>query len=190
MDLHDWMVSDLAAARVKLFDTVVRLVPAARWHEQADGGGSTIAGLLLHVARHQDLAINTVVRNHPPLFVDHALALGLAAAAPGVGLPEKEDLALTSEVGDAALLAYVTAVFDGTQQWLADLGTLALDIEPHTDYRLTNKAGLTEAEFPWLYGMWAGKALWWFVQWPVIGHAHAHVGEAISIRNRMGLSPF
>lgn len=190
MDLHDWMVADLAAVRSKLFETVVRLIPAPRWHEQADGGGTTIAGLLLHVARHQDLAVNTVIRNHTPLFADHAAALGLADAAPGVALPEKEDLAVTSQVPDQALLEYVTAVFDGTQQWLADLGTLALDIEPHTDYRLTNKAGLTEAEFPWLYSMWAGKALWWFVQWPVIGHAHAHVGEAISIRNRMGLSPF
>ncbi|CAN5555451.1 hypothetical protein BH10ACT2_BH10ACT2_25150 [soil metagenome] len=190
MDLHEWMVADLASARSKLFDTVIALIPAQRWHEQADDGGSTIAGLLLHVARHQDLAVNTVIRNHPPLFATHAVELGLADAGPGVALPEKEDLAVTTQVGDTALLDYATAVFDGTEQWLADLGTLALDIEPHCDYRLTNKAGLTEAEFPWLYNMWNGKALWWFVQWPVIGHAHAHVGEAISIRNRMGLSPF
>ncbi|MES1170929.1 MAG: hypothetical protein ABUL56_01050 [Actinomycetota bacterium] len=190
MDLHEWMVSDLASVRSKLFDSVIRLVPVARWHEQADGGGSTIAGLLLHVARHQDLAVNAVVRNHSPLFAEHAAALGLGGAQAGVALPEKEDPAVTSRVDDDALLAYVTAVFDGTAQWLGDLGTLALDIEPHTDYRLTNKAGLTEAEFPWLYNMWNGKTLAWFVQWPVIGHAHAHVGEAISIRNRMGLSPF
>ncbi len=190
MDLHEWMIADLGAVRSKLFDTVVQLVPATRWHEQVDGGGSTIAGLLLHVARHQDLAVNTVIRNHQPLFAAHAAALGLADAGPGVALPEKEDSSATNRVGDDALLAYVTAVFDGTQQWLAELGTLALDIEPHCDYRLTNKAGLNEADFPWLYSMWAGKALWWFVQWPVIGHAHAHAGEAISIRNRMGLSPF
>ena len=184
------MVADLAAARSKLFDSVVKLVPAPRWYEQADGGGSTIAGLLLHVARHQDLAVNVAIRNHAPLFAEYAAALGLADAGPGVALPEKEDLAATAQVGADALLEYVTAVFDGSERWLADLGTLALDIEPNTDYRLTNKAGLAEADFPWLYGMWAGKALWWFVQWPVSGHAHAHVGEAISIRNRMGLSPF
>jgi hypothetical protein len=28
------------------------------------------------------------------------------------------------------------------------------------------------------------------VQWPVIGHTNTHVGEMVSIRNRMGLSPF
>jgi hypothetical protein len=190
MDLHEWMVADLESVRSKLFDSVVSLVPTSRWHEQADGGGTTIAGLLLHVARHQDLAVNTVIRNHQPLFTTHAAALGLANAGPGAALPEREERAVTDLVGDQALLAYVTAVFDGTQQWLGELGNLALDIEPNSGYRLTNKAGLAEADFPWLYGMWTGKAMWWLVQWPVIGHAHAHVGEAISIRNRMGLSPF
>lgn len=190
MDLHEWMVSDLASVRSKLFDSVIRLVPPQRWFQQADEGGSTIAGLLLHMARHQDLAVNTVIRNNEPLFAAHASALGLAGAPAGVALPEKEDPAVTNRVGTDALLAYVSAVFDGTQEWLRDLGSLALDIEPNCDYRLTNKAGLTEAEFPWLYGMWNGKTLAWFVQWPVIGHGHAHVGEATSIRNRMGLSPF
>jgi hypothetical protein len=38
--------------------------------------------------------------------------------------------------------------------------------------------------------MWADRPVAWFLQWPVVGHANAHVGEGISIRNRMGLSPF
>ena len=38
--------------------------------------------------------------------------------------------------------------------------------------------------------MWREKAIWWFVQWPVLGHGNAHVGEGIGVRNRMGLSPF
>ena len=38
--------------------------------------------------------------------------------------------------------------------------------------------------------MWDGHTVDWFVQWPVLGHGQAHVGEAISVRNRMGLSPF
>lgn len=190
MDLHEWMLADLATMRSKLFDTVIPLVPAARWHEQADNGGSTIAGLLLHLARHQDLAVNTVIRNHSPLFADHAAALELTEFGPAVALAELENRAATELVDSLPLLEYVSAVFDGTRQWLEQLGSLALDIEPNCAYRLTNKANLVEAELPWLYSMWAGKALWWFVQWPVIGHGHAHAGEAISVRNRMGLSPF
>jgi len=190
VDLHDWMTADSASLRSKLFDSVVRLVPTARWHEQADQGGSTIAGLLLHLARHQDLAVNTVIRNHEPLFTEHCEALGLASFGPAVGLAELEQREATAVVAPMPLQEYVTAVFDRTAEWLGPLGSMALDIEPNTGYRLTHRAGLDADELPWLYDMWAGKQLWWFVQWPVIGHGHAHVGEAISIRNRFGLSPF
>ena len=85
---------------------------------------------------------------------------------------------------------YLTAVFDRTEAWLGELGTLVLDSVPPTDHRLTQRALLREHDLPWLYRMWEGKPIWWFVQWPVIGHGHTHVGEAVSIRNRMGLSPF
>ena len=184
------MISDFASMRAKLFDSVVRLVRADRWHEQADGGGTTLAGLLLHVARHQDLAVNVVIRNHAPIFFEHREALGLEAAGAGVGLAEQENLQATALVSPESVLHYATAVFDATAAWLSPLGSLVLDIEPNTSYRLTERAGLDPDEFPWLYSMWAGKQLWWFVQWPVIGHGHGHVGEAIALRNRMGLSPF
>jgi hypothetical protein len=190
MDLHAWMVGDLAGMRSRLFDSVIRLVRPERWHEQADGGGTTLAGLLFHVARHQDLAVNGVVRNHTLLFEEYRDELGLAGQSPTVGLSEAEDRSATDLIEPGALLHYLTAVFDRTQEWLEPLGSLALDIEPNTEYRLTHKGGLTRDEVPWLYSMWEGKALWWFVQWPVLGHGHAHTGEAISIRNRMGLSPF
>ena len=50
--------------------------------ENRPGGGTTIAGLLLHIARHQDLAVNTVARGHEPLFPVHRLQLGLGGVAP------------------------------------------------------------------------------------------------------------
>lgn len=190
MDLHQWMLTDLAAVRTKLFDSVVGLIPTERWHEQADGGGSTVTHLLLHIARHQDLAVNAVARHHELVFAEHRDALGLADAAPGAALAEKEDLSLSRLVPPDALVAYATAVFDATRAWLEPLGSLVLDHVPDTPHRLTNEGGLSRDDLPWLYGMWEGKPLWWFVQWPVLGHGNAHVGEGISVRNRMGLSPF
>ncbi|HEX2785610.1 MAG TPA: hypothetical protein VHN36_18660, partial [Ilumatobacteraceae bacterium] len=62
-----------------------------RWVEQVDSGGSSIAHLVLHMARHQDLAITTAIRNHPPLFDAHREALGLDDAPPAVGLAEREN---------------------------------------------------------------------------------------------------
>ncbi|HEY4607706.1 MAG TPA: hypothetical protein VIH06_00835, partial [Ilumatobacteraceae bacterium] len=68
--------------------------------------------------------------------------------------------------------------------------TAFLDTVPDTGRRLLDRANLSIDEVGWLHRMWSDKPVWWMVQWPIIGHGHAHVGEAISVRNRMGLSPF
>ena len=190
MNVHTWIANDLASVQCKLNDSVLSVVPKQRWVEQVDDGGSSIAHLLLHIARHHDLAVTTVIRHHPPLFTAHRDALGLADAAPSAGLSEREDTALTARVALDPLLTYVDAVFDETRAWIGTVGTLALDTVPDTDRRLTELATLTVDDVGWLHRMWNNKPVSWLVQWPVIGHGHAHVGEAISVRNRMGLSPF
>jgi hypothetical protein len=190
VDVHTWIANDLENVREKLNESVLRVVPAQRWVERADDGGSTIAHLLLHVARHQDLAVTTAIRDHMPLFVEHRASLGLDGTPSSAGLPEREDPAVTAMVRLDPLLSYVDAVFAATRSWLDDVGTMALDTVPDTSRRLAAKATLSIDEVGWLHRMWADKPVWWLVQWPVVGHGHAHVGEAISVRNRMGLSPF
>lgn len=190
MDLRTWLLDSHADLRSKLTGAVVRQVPAERWAEQADGGGSSITWLLFHLARHHDLALTTAVRDHEPLFVEHRTALGLDGSAPGAGLTEREDHALSLAVDPDALVAYVDAVFDASRHWLDHLSVMALDITPDVLHRLERRAHLPTDELDWLYGMWTGRTVAWLVQWPVIGHGNAHLGEAISVRNRLGLSPF
>ena len=88
MNVHTWIANDLASVHDKLNDSVLSVIPKQRWLEQADNGGSSIAHLVLHLARHHDLAVTTAIRNHPPLFAAHRESLGLADAAPYAGLPE------------------------------------------------------------------------------------------------------
>ena len=127
MDVHTWIENDLQSIRGKLDDSVLSVIPRQRWVEQADDGGSSIAHLLLHVARHQDLAVATAIRDHAPLFVAHRDALGLADAEPFAGLPEREDRALTTSLPLDALVAYVEAVFEATTKWLGRVDTAFLD---------------------------------------------------------------
>lgn len=190
MNVHTWIVCDLDSVRGKLHDSVLSVVPRQRFVEQADDGGSSIAHLLLHVARHQDLAVTTAIRNHPPLFVARRAALGLDDAHPSVGLAEREDRAVSTSLHLDALLQYVDEVFTTTRRWLDDVDSMALDTVPDTSRRLVDKAELVVDEVDWLHRLWTDKPVWWLVQWPIVGHGHAHVGEAISVRNRMGLSPF
>ena len=55
---------------------------------------------------------------------------------------------------------------------------------------MADLAGVTREAVPWLHAMWQGKPGGWFVQWEAIGHVQGHVGEMVSVRNRLGLSPF
>ena len=124
------------------------------------------------------------------MFATHAAALGLTGADPASGLPEKEDVGICAVVGAASLLGYVDAVFAASERWIREGGAASLDDVPDMAARLRHEAGIDPQRFDWLYGMWSGKSIGWLVQWPIIGHGHSHVGEAISVRNRMGLSPF
>ena len=130
------------------------------------------------------------------LFVYRELAIRARAAAHDRHAPlsarraGNPDRHIARAVAIDPLLTYLEAVFDATRQWLDDVATSALDTIPDTSHRLAANAELSIDEVDWLHRMWADKPVWWLVQWPVIGHGHAHVGEAISVRNRMGLSPF
>lgn len=190
MDLQAWLLDAHSDLRRRLFGAVVDLAPTERWDEQADGGGSSIAWLLLHLARHQDLALTTVIRNKPPLYLAHAPALGLGERPVSSGLGEREQRDVSTALDPAALVTYVTATFDATERWLKRLSAMAMAVVPDTPRRLQGRAGLDPGELDWLFGMWGGHTVDWFVQWPILGHGQAHVGEAIAVRNRMGLSPF
>ncbi len=190
MDLQAWLLDANGDLRRRLFGAVINQVPTERWSEQADGGGSSITWLLLHLARHQDLALTTVIRNKPPHYLSRAAALGLADMPTSSGLGEREQPSVTALVSPDALVDYVTATFDATERWLKKLSAMALVVVPDTPRRLQTRALLDPGELDWLFGMWSGHTVDWFIQWPVLGHAQGHLGEAIAVRNRMGLSPF
>jgi hypothetical protein len=195
MDLRAWIQDAHHDLRPRLIEAVLDRVPVDQWTIQADGGGSSITWLVLHLTRHHDLALQTAVRNRAPRFAEHAAALGLAevrtgAALTGAGLTEREDREISLAVRPDALVAYLDDVLETTARWLHRLSGMALDTVPDTERRLTQVAGLDPDELGWLVRMWQGRTVSWLVQWPMLGHVNAHTGEAVSVRNRLGLSPF
>ncbi|HET9602009.1 MAG TPA: DinB family protein, partial [Acidimicrobiales bacterium] len=76
MDLREWLVGDLEAVRARFVGAIAAHVPLQCWTERADGGGSSIAALLLHVTVHQDLALRTALAGRPPLYAERADELG------------------------------------------------------------------------------------------------------------------
>ena len=186
----DWIVAEHAAAWTRFEQSVAAVVPLERWTDQVGDGGSSIAWLALHTALHEDLAVNAVLRGDATVMSSQREALGLAAVPVAAGLGEAELVDVTAAVRLDRVTGYVRAVHDRTAAWLATLTADDLDRPDAGGPDGLERAGIPAADVPWLYRMWDAKPAAWFVQWEAIGHRVNHLGEMVSVRNRMGLSPF
>ncbi len=188
MELRDWLLSDLASLGSRLEHGVLDNLPAERRHERVDGGGIAPTYVLWHTARHHDVGVNRVLRGIDEV-VDHWTGrLGVADDL-WRGLAEGEDAELVDELDPVAVGAYALAVISATRDWLTTAELGVLDSVPDSATALAD-LGAPEDRFDWLYSMWDGKPATFFLQWEAIGHGYNHFGELMSIRNRMGLSPF
>jgi hypothetical protein len=190
VDLRSWIVTDHASALGRFDRAIVPHVPAELWRERPGEAGSSIAWLLLHLAYHQDLAVTTAIQGEPPVLAEHRARLGLDGVEPHAGLSEAEDLAVTGGLVLSELQTYAKAVHELTASWLETMDLHHLDDVVPSSERLAQCAGVSEAAAPWLHRMWDGRTAGWLVRWVAIGHVHGHVGEMVSVRARLGLSPF
>ncbi len=188
MDLKAWIVSDLQSLRAKLAGGVLRLIPAERLGERVDGGGIAPTYILWHLARHHDAAVNAVLRGGGEVVEGWEERLGVDSDL-WRGLAESEDQELVEQLNSVEVGEYTLAVISSTASWLAEEGLPRLDAIPDAASALASQ-GVPEDRFGWLYEMWDGKPAAWFLSWSAIGHGFNHLGELVSIRNRMGLCPF
>jgi len=179
-DLAQWLVEDLGDSVARLKGQVFGCVPPGRRKERADGGGKSIDWTAFHVSRHAALALAVVGASLPLHDAD-----GLGT---GAGLNESEP-GWACELDGATVEAETIATFMNVRSYLGQVDPATLTGEPDVDPVL-EASRLDRGEFGWLYAMWAGKPLAWFVRWPLTGHLTNHVGEMIATRDRMGLSPF
>jgi len=190
MDLRQWIVTEHDGVRTRFVQSVRDIVPLERWKERPGDGGSSIAYLVFHAASHQDVALSSVIDGRAPLRVEWAARLRIRGALVADGLGETEVLDLTAALELEHLDAYAEAVSERSRAILEQLDGDALDVVPDSGRALSDLAGVYEGTAPWLFRMWEGKPASFFVSWEDIGHGLNHLGEMVSVRNRMGLSPF
>lgn len=188
MDLRNWIVADLESLRRRLVGGVLSIVPHERRAERVDGGGIAPTYILWHLTRHHDVAVHRLVRGVDEVIEQWTDRLGVADDL-WRGLAEGEDGELVDVLDPEAVDGYALAVIDATVAWLADADLSLLDQRPDTAAGL-HALGVPEDRFSWLYEMWDGQPSSFFVSWEGVGHPISHLGELISIRNRLGLSPF
>ncbi len=188
MDLGQWIVNDLRTLASRLEGGVLGLIPPERLRERADNGGIASIYVLWHLARHHDVAINGVIRNTAAVVENWTDRLGIGTDL-WRGLAEAEDTDLVDILDPEAVGGYTLNVITSTANWLESNGIPDLVATPDTTAAL-QAINTPEDRFGWLYKMWEGQTTAWFLQWSAVGHGMNHLGELISIRNRLGLSPF
>jgi hypothetical protein len=180
LDLASWLVDDFDETVGRLASQVFGRVPPERRKEHADGGGSSLDWVCVHVERHATLAL-AVLEESP----EAASAVGLDG---GAGLEEAEQ-PWAVDLDSLIVEAQARETFRRVRMYLARVGPEALTRVPDAEGVL-DAAGVARDEYGWLYQMWRGRPAAFLVRWPLTGHLTNHVGEMIATRNRMGLSPF
>lgn len=188
MDLRSWIAEDLASLRRRLDNGVLSIIPHDRRAERVDGGGIAPIYVVWHTARHHDVAINRVLADRDEVVAGWTDRVGVADDL-WRGLAEAEDESMADLLDPEGVDGYALAVIDRTIEWLAGADLDAIGEPVDTDAALSG-LGVPEDRFDWLYNMWRGQPGTFFLAWEAVGHGYNHLGELISIRNRMGLSPF
>jgi len=188
VDLRTWIDNDLASLRGRLDNGFFSVVPPERLVERVDEGGIVAVYVAWHTARHHDVAVNGVLRQTDEVLDEWASRVGISGDT-WRGLAENEDHELVAQLDPEAVGGYLLAVIDHTRGWIDGLDPSMLDTVPDPRAAL-DRIGTPADRFDWLYSMWADKPASFFLSWEAIGHGYNHLGELISIRNRMGLSPF
>ena len=149
---------------------------------------NSVAWLIWHMARCEDVAINTVLRgSHEILDRDHWLAqMGIPSRHIGTGAPMTEVDEISRSINLNTLRAYRAAVGQETRVWVSDLDFSNLNklISVAEARRATDKGDLGE-NAAWVEEHWSGQG--WtrssFLFWLAIEHNWFHIGEIWGIRN-------
>lgn len=181
------LVQQLQTVNVRLHHSALDLT-AEELVAQPVRGVNPIAFLLWHMARSQDWAVNTAIRDFPEVIKREQWA-GSPLAVPGIGtgfeLQEAAMAAARFELPD--LLRYADAVHEDAVAWLRTVDEAMLDSipdvaahdAPHPEYQTPGFRAEMDSgpEHDDAVGRKGGLPAWVFLTSVSITHLHRHLGE-------------
>jgi hypothetical protein len=147
-----------------------------------------IGFILWHIARSQDWAVNTAVRNEPEVITrDRWRHSPLAVPGMGTGFTSHEADRVAVAVERDILLAYADAVHEDITGWLRTQGDSLLDEipdaeahdAPHPEYQTAGfRAEMSSGpEHDDAVGRKGGLPAWVYLTSVAVTHLHRHLGE-------------
>jgi len=189
VDLRQYLTLQYMTTQVVIDQQILPGISQEQMRARPAGGGNSIAWVLWHATRCEDVAINAMVRGAPQVLAlpEFAGAAGLGDLRIGTGLSDDEVASFSASVDGDALLRYRRAVRKETLGWLNSCDLAALDEKPDIDARLAQLGPLWPEKDAWVRDTWATFTNAIFVNWLASGHTLLHAGEMQATLARLGV---
>ena len=144
-------------------------------------GWNSLAWLLWHIARAEDVAINVVVADRPQVLDAGGWGprLNVDRRDVGTGMTDEEVETLSATIDLSSLRAYRQAVGLATRDVARGLAPDAWDrIVGPEDLARAAAQGALGPNAGWIAEGWQGKSTAWFFYWVAVGHSTMHLSQA------------
>ena len=184
LDNHSWVHSSAVTTdgRWKIEDSICDGLTPEQIRRCPSDTLNSIAWLIWHLARYEDVAVNAVLRGVQEVLDGDVwiTRLGVRDRQVGTGDNPAEVRQLSEQVDVTALRAYRAAVGRETRAWLSELDFHTLDTAvTQKDVQRAVERGTFGERAHWVIEYWEqGWTRGEFLSWLVTGHSFFHLGEA------------
>ncbi len=183
MDAYQFFLIRHREIHKYMIDGVVNQATEAQLRSTPIAGINTIAWLLWHMARAEDIGANRLVAHCPQLFLEEGWAkqLNVPRTDFGFGMTASEVSDLSARVNLDALRVYWAVVDQRTQYVVGSLTPENLDEDNDPEYirQVVDEDGIASEAGMWrLWAEMPDRRKGYFLSYLVLTHNWAHFGEA------------
>ena len=190
MDALDFFLVRYDQVHRVLTDPAIKQLDETQLRGRPHPGVNTIAWLLWHMARVEDVGVNRFVVDGPQVLDDGWLAkLGVERRDVGTGMSDAEVDELSARVDLDALRGYWDAVTRRTPEVVASLRGSDLDalVPRERVERVASAEGAVAPGAEWLTEFWAaGRTCAWVLAQTPLLHVYGHYFEARAVAGLWG----
>ena len=191
MDAIDFFLVRYRELHGRLTDDLLAGLSDAQVRGRPHPGVNTVAWLLWHAARVEDVGMNRFVGDRPQVLDEGwRERLGVSRRDVGTGMSDAEVDDLSARIDLQALRGYWEAVTGRTLAVVTTLRGLDLDspVPAERVERVAGEEGVVAAEAAWLAEFWgAGRSRAWFLAQLPLLHVYGHYFEARVARGLWGI---
>jgi hypothetical protein len=152
---------------------------------------NSIAWILWHVARCEDVAINRILFDREQVINTNNFFHRLKVLRKDIGtsMSYTEVIDLSNQIDSESLLEYITEVATKTQKVLGELPSEQLDQVPNRKFleKVFFKEGALNKNSEWVADYYSNRKKGWFLGHLGLTHPRGHLGQIILIRKLIGL---